>query len=209
MTKVKGSKITSKLSYLKSTHGDGAQAHVLAWLSAEDREALGLVLEVGWYPQDLYVRLLTAICETVGGGDERIYTAIGEYSADHQFNHSYRVYRAGDIHETLQNMVPIHAKLNEPGGMEVEIKEPGKATLLVTAPPSDPVICAVSRGFYRRVMHLHGARDVQVVEPTCSGRGARSCRFEIQWTPVAAPSLDAMTPAGARRPLPPEMKHQD
>ena len=208
MTNVKGSKITSKLSYLTNTYGDGAPAQVLSWLSEDDRKALGLVLEVGWYPQDLYVRLLTAICETVGRGDGGIYGEIGEYSADHQFNHSYRVYRASDIYQTLQNMVPVHAKLNQPSGMEVVVNEPGRATLLVTAPPSDPVICAVSRGFYRRVMELHGAGDVRVLEPSCSGRGAASCRFEIQWTPVDAPSPDAVRATGARRPPPPpEMKH--
>lgn len=208
MTKVKGSKITSKFSYLATTYGEAAQATVLSWLSEDDRKALGMVLDVGWYPQDLYVRLLTAICETVGGGYERVYTEIGEFSADHQFNHSYRVYRASDIQQTLQNMVPVHAKLNEPSGMEVLFTEPGKATLVVTAPPSNSVICAVSRGFYRRVMELHGAVDAQVLEPSCSGRGARSCRFEIQWTPVAAPSLDATRAAGSRRPQPPEVKPQ-
>jgi predicted hydrocarbon binding protein len=197
MTKVKGSKISSKFSYLKDRFGEGAREHVLAWLSGDDRRELGLVLDAGWYPQDLYVRLLMAICETVGRGDEAIYGEIGAYSADHQFKHSYRVYRAFDIAETLRNMVPVHSKLNEPAAMEVPLNEPGKAALVVSAPASDPVICAVSRGFYRRVLELHGAVDVQVRESSCSGVGGRTCRYELQWKLGAVAGVDAARAAGA------------
>jgi hypothetical protein len=200
MAKVKGSKINSKFSYLRDRLGDDARGHVLSWLSPEDQQALGLVLDVGWYPQDLYVRLLTAICETVGGGEPAIYGEIGAYSADHQFNHSYRVYRAADLEETLRNMVPIHAKLNEPAAMEVVIEGPGKATLVVTQPPSDPVSCAVSRGFYRRVLELHRVTGIQVVESSCSGLGGACCRFEMRWTVGAASGVDASRTTGARRP---------
>jgi len=183
MTKVKGSKITSKFSYLESQHKEGSKEQVLASLGGADQGALSLILETNWYPQDLYVRLLKAICKTVGAGDERIYAHIGEYSADHQFTHVYRAYRASDLTTTLQNMVPVHARLNDPSGMQVTLEGSERATIVVTAPASDPVACAVSRGFYRRVVELHGAHDVEVREPACSGRGDRACRFEIHWTP--------------------------
>jgi predicted hydrocarbon binding protein len=204
MTKVKGSKINSKFSYLDDRFGAGARATVLSWLSEEDQQQLGLVLDAGWYTQDLYVRLLMAICETVGQGDEAIYGEIGAYSADHQFNRSYRVYRARDIEDTLRNMVPVHAKLNDPAAMEVSFDGAGKATLVVSAPPSDPVMCAVSRGFYRRVLELHGVGAAQVAESSCSGLGAAACRFEMRWTLGIGTGLDAAR-AGAldRRPSSP------
>jgi hypothetical protein len=182
MTKVKGSKITSKFSYLKSKHGTQSKAEVLAALDEGDRQALRLVLDVGWYPQELYVRLLSAICQTLGGGDEGIYAQIGEHTADHQFSHNYRAYHAGDLKETLENMVPLHSRLNDPGAMEVSLPEAGRATIVVSAPTSDPVICAVSRAFYRRALELHGVHDVQVRETECSGRDDRRCRYEIRWT---------------------------
>jgi len=47
------------------------------------------------------------------------------------------------------------------------------------------VTCAVSRGFYRPTVELHGARDVEVQESACLGRGAPACRFEIRWSPPA------------------------
>jgi predicted hydrocarbon binding protein len=185
VVKVKGTKITSKFAYLERRHGPGAKAAVLAWLSEDDQRVLRMVLDVGWYPQDLYVRLLQAICETVGGGDASVYAAIGEHTADHQFSHIYRAYRASALTETLENMVPVHAKLNDPSGMEVSFDLPGHATIVVTAPHSNPVICAVSLGFYRRSIELHGERDVDVRETKCSGRGDHACQFEIHWRPKA------------------------
>jgi hypothetical protein len=184
MASVKGSKITSKLSYLAERHGESSPARVLAALDEEDRKTLQFVMEVGWYPQDLYERLLKAICRTVGEGDDGILAQIGAFSADHQFSRVYRVYRSADLVETLQNMVPIHAKLNQPSGMKVSIEGPGQSTIVVTDPPATPVICAVSSGFYRRVLELHGAREVDVREPACSGRGDAACQFELRWTPA-------------------------
>ena len=186
MVRVKGSKISSKLSYLKAKHGADAWGKVLASMSAEDQRALALVLDVSWYPQDLYERVLKAICRTMARGDESIYARIGEYTAEHQFSHLYRAYRTSDLAQTLQNMVPLHAKLNDPSGMEVSLEGPGRATLVVTAPPSTPVICAVSRAFYRSAVERHGVSSVEVHETQCSGRGDEVCRFEIRWTLAAA-----------------------
>jgi V4R domain-containing protein len=185
VVKVKGSKLTAKFAYLKSRHGEASVGEALATMSAADQKALGLVLDVSWYPQDLYERLLKAIGATVGHGDEAVYTRIGEHSAEHQFSHIFRAYRAAELEETLRNMVPVHAKLNEPSGMQILLPGPGRATIVVSAPRSTPVICAVSRGFYRRTVELHGARDVEVRETTCSGRGEPVCRFEIRWSASA------------------------
>jgi hypothetical protein len=185
MTKVKGTKITSKVAFLKVVHGDDAAARVVASMSAEDQQTLRFILDVGWYPQDLYERLLKAICRTVAAGDADVYRLLGRHSAEHQFSHAYRAYNTADLAESLQNMVPVHARMNDPGAMEVSLDGSTHATILVTAPPSSAVICAVSRAFYERVVELHGGAGVKVEEPECSGRGEHRCRYELSWRPSA------------------------
>ncbi len=182
MVRVKGSKITSKLAFIDQQYGPARRADVIAAVSTADREALRLVLEVGWYPQELYARLLSAMGQVLAPGDPQLYARIGHYTAEHQFSHSYKSYRASEVAEMLHNMVPVHSMLNDPGAMSVSMEGPGRATIVVSQPPSTSTICAVSRAFYQRAFELQGAREVSVQEPECTGPGQAACRFEIRWT---------------------------
>lgn len=181
MDRVKGSKITSKLAFIDQQYGPARRTEVAAAMSPEDQHALRLVLEVGWYPLPLYARLLETMGRVLAPGDPSLYARIGRHTAEHQFSHAYKAYRASDVAEMLENMVPVHAMLNDPGAMAVRMEGPEHAVILVTQPPSTPTICAVSRAFYQRAFELHGARAVSVSEPECSGRGQPACRFEIRW----------------------------
>ena len=182
MVRVKGSKISSKLAFVEKEYGPARRADVVAAMSPEDQEALHLVLEVGWYPQDLYARLLETMGRVLAPGDPTFYSRIGRHTAEHQFSHSYKAYRASDLAQMLQNMVPVHSTLNEPGVMTARMEGPDRAVIVVTQPPSTPTICAVSRAFYQRAFELHGATAVSVSEPECTGTGQAACRFEIRWS---------------------------
>lgn len=181
MAKVKGSKITSKFAFVKEYYGDQALDSLLASMDDEDARALIAVIEAGWYPQDLYERLLKAICSHLAVGDEAIFTRIGHHSAQHLINSTYKVFQSKDPLRLLKNQAPMHTMMNQPGEMEVSSNGPGHCTIKVASPRSSAVICKCARAFYHKAVELCGVTKVSVTEPKCSGNGDNYCQFEITW----------------------------
>lgn len=182
MARIKGTKVTSKLAYVRDVHGEDAAQAVLGALPREDRRRVSSVLEIGWYPQELYERLLVALVDGVGGGDERELDRVGAHSAERQSRGAYSVYfRGKNPGDLLEGMPSMHAMLNDPGEMRVERRRDGHVTLLVGSPRGEVHSCRVARAFYRRAVELCGGREVTVREVECSGRDAPACRFEIRW----------------------------
>lgn len=182
MAKVKGTKITSKLAFVRSELGEDAEARVLAALSEEDRDEVRRTIEIGWYPQELYERLVRAVVDAGADGDLKVLDRMGAYSAEAQGRGPYRTFfRAKDPEGLLQSMAPMHAMLNKPGEMTVEPRRNGHVTMRVKSPEGNADVCRLAQGFYRRVVELCGVKDVTVREPECSGHGAPACRFEVRW----------------------------
>lgn len=181
MDQVKGSKLTSKLEFVRHHFGEEALAGVLESLPAEDRAVLGRVLPVGWYELALYDRLIRAVCAVAAGGREEVYDRMGVDSAERQMSDIYGGYLKHDLLKTLENMVPMHAQLNRPGAMAVEAGPGTACTIVVREPRSTAASCRVSRAFYRRVAELSGVTGVEVAERTCTARGDDACRFTVRW----------------------------
>lgn len=185
MSNVKGSKLTSKLSFLRERYGDDSVEKVIAAMPPEDQATLRFVLDVSWYPQDLYDRLVETIRDTVGKGDPAILDEIGHHSAQHQLTHIFKAYRGKELEETLRNQVIIHSRVNDPGRMTVDIGD-HRCTIIVEEPKSTLTSCRIARAFYERTVELYGANRVQVEEPECSANGDPRCRFELTWEPAGA-----------------------
>ena len=182
MAKVKGTKITSKLAFVRAQLGEDAEARVLAALSEEDRDEVRRTIEIGWYPQELYERLVRAVVDAGADGDLKVLDRMGAYSAEAQGRGAYRTFfRAKDPAGLLQSMAPMHAMLNKPGEMTVEPRANGHVTMRVKSPQGNADVCRLAQGFYRRAVELCGVKDVTVREVECSGSGAEACRFEVRW----------------------------
>jgi predicted hydrocarbon binding protein len=179
MANVKGSKLSSKLSFVQQRFGPGAVERVLQVMSASDRAELSNIIDLRWYPFELYDRLLHAITNTNAAGDEAILDQMGAHSADHQLSNIYSAYKRDELVRMFKNMVPMHSHMNDPGRMEVSTAGDATCTITVTEPKSTAAACRVSRAFYRRVAEIAGAKSVRVVEPACTSRGDAACRFEI------------------------------
>lgn len=182
MAEVKGTKITSKLAFVRAELGDGAEERVLGALSEEDRDEVRKVLEIGWYPQELYERLVRAVVDAGAEGDLKVLDRMGAHSAEAQGQGPYRsFFRARDPEGLLQSMAPMHAMLNRPGEMTMEPRRNGHVTLRIRSPKGNADVCRLARGFYRRAVELCGVKEVTVRELECSGSGAEACRFEVRW----------------------------
>lgn len=182
MAKIKGTKVRSKLEYVRDVHGEEKAQAVLGALPQDQRGRVSSILEIGWYPQDVYERLLEALVDGVAGGDERELDRVGAYSAERQSRGAYSVYfRGKKPADLLEAMAPMHGMLNDPGNMRVERRTDHHVTLWVSSPRGQVHSCRVARAFYRRAVELCGGREVTVREVECSGRDAPACRFEVRW----------------------------
>jgi len=187
MAEVKGTKITSKLEFVRQRYGAEALERVLAALPPAHREAVAHALPIGWYDLAAYDELVESICKVAAQGDTAVYDLMGADSAERQMGTVYGAYLKQDLLRTIENMVPMHGQLNRPAEMRVERAAdgsgPGHAcTIVVRAPRSTAAGCRVSRAFYRRVAELSGVRDVSVAESTCTSRGDDACRFHLRWS---------------------------
>lgn len=182
MTKVKGTKITSKLAFVREELGEEAERQVLDALSEEDRREVRMAIEIGWYPLELYERLIQAVVDAGAGGDDRVLDRMGAHTAEVQARGAYGAFfRSKDPEGLLRSMPPMHSMLNDPGEMTLEPQGDGHLSILVHAPQGSPPVCRLARAFYRRAVELCGARVVTVRELECSGADAPACRFEVRW----------------------------
>ncbi len=182
MTRIKGSKLSSKLAFVKHAYGEEMLDQVINTMSTDDRPVISDVLDLRWYPSDLYERLVQTICRVAAHGDEAVYDRMGAETAEHQLTNIYASFRRDDLVKTLKNMVPMHSHMNDPGHMEVDSSRDCECTITVTEPRSAAVeSCRISRAFYGRVAELSGATDVHVTERTCTALGDDACRFVIGW----------------------------
>lgn len=97
MARIKGSKLTSKLEFLRKVYGDEMVPHVLEALDPEAREALLDVSLLNWYPSELYDWLAAAICRVAARGDETVYDRMGADTAEQQLSGIYAAFRRDDV----------------------------------------------------------------------------------------------------------------
>ncbi|MEM7352994.1 MAG: heme NO-binding domain-containing protein [Acidobacteriota bacterium] len=182
MSKVKGTKINSKINFLQEKYGDNVVEKVLGSLSPEDQSQLRSIVDLGWYEMELFLHLLEAIVQVVGKGNDQILDRMGRYGAEDLSLHAYKVYfRSGDPEVVLSKMIPIHASLNDPGEMEIERRQDNELDVIVKAPRSGLAHCRVARAFYQRCVELCEVAGATVEETACSSRGADACVFHVTW----------------------------
>jgi predicted hydrocarbon binding protein len=182
MSKVKGGKLSSKLAFVKEAHGQAALDKLIASFPADDQAQLKFVLEASWYSFDLYERLIRAVGQVAGAGDESIYTKMGHHSAERALKGTYRAFVGKNPTDLLQRSAQMHKMRNDPAEMEVIVDGATRCVVKIMQPKSTVEICKVSKAFYERSIELAGGRDVHVRETECTGRGDPLCRFEISWS---------------------------
>jgi len=182
MSKVKGTKITSKLDFVREVYGDEGEAQVKEALSEEDRVAVRRVLDVGWYPHGLYESVIEAVVRGPAKGDARVLDRLGIHSAERMAEGAYKAYyRTKDPLKVLEGMAPLHGMLNDPGEMSVEVQGEGHLAIVVTAPKGTDAVCRIARAYYQRSVELCGVGGVSVRDVACSGHTGDVCRFEVRW----------------------------
>lgn len=184
MQQVKGSVLKARLAFAEELGGAAGLGRVLGTLAPGEREALGTVLTMKWYPFELGKHLDEAIVQELGGGRREFFEKLGAASADKNLATLHRAFLvAGDPHAFLAKAPQIYALYYETGRREYVRTGEREGVLTTTgAETFSAPDCLTVVGWYRRALELCGATGVRVAEEECRARGGAVCRYRVSWT---------------------------
>ncbi len=179
----KGLSFTNVQTFTIERFGYEGWADILAELVAEDRRVLEGVVPVGWYPLDLYARLINALDRIHGAGDLTMVVQLGRYEAERDLTTIHRVLlRLANPAFMLDKTAEYWRRYHDTGEWTIE----RLATNRVRAHLDDWGIvdaasCRELVGYLQRTWELLGARHVRLEHVSCRARGEPRCTFLGRW----------------------------
>lgn len=176
--KVKGSTILSKFEFVAERFGPDARAQLEQGLEGV---LVASILTAGWYPYDLYVRVLETIAKQQFGNAVSRLVEVGAFSADAALKGSYETFmRKKDFFEFLHKLSRLHHLFYNLGELVVTVA-PGQKSCDVWQkgkPRYAEADLYVALGFYTRAAELHGVQDF-----SCAFRvDAEGAHFSLRWS---------------------------
>lgn len=185
-TKVKGTVIAARLSFVRNRGGEALLDRVLARLPAEDAKALrGVILVTSSYSMPLNLRLDEAIAVELSPGEpDRIFVEMGRSSADVNLSGPQRGFiRQADPQHLLSFTEAIYGYYYSVGKRTCVRTGDQSATLTTEgAEEVTPGDCLTVVGWYQRALELSGGADVRVVHTLCRSRGDAVCEYQVSWS---------------------------
>jgi len=183
MARIKGTSLTQTVAALKAQPAAAARVdpRYRKFLEVDDLSV------AEWYPEEVQVELLRPLVQAQGGGDAA-WQLMGSRTALYDLGRVYKhLLRAGDPAATVRKMPVLWSSYHDTGKLTVTIPAPGEAhyELAGYGAPS-PEMCSINAGYFRGMLKLAGARDIEVTHGTCVHRGGEHCVWHAKWTDPAA-----------------------
>ncbi len=173
---VKGSAIRDTVRAIRKRSGDEEYGRILSTLDEEARALLGGdIVATNWYPLDPFLRFLEADLRETAGGDEAALIERTEALIERQLRGIYRLFvRLGSPEFVLKRISIVHQTYYRGVDLETTSLAPGRAVLRYTGfEPRHRLVGYSLIGFFRKALHISGAKDVQAsfTVPIEAGRG--------------------------------------
>lgn len=180
MARIKGTSLTQTVAALS------AQPAAAARLEPRYRKYLDgseLVSVADWYPEEDQIGLLRALVQQLGGGPGA-WQQMGRSAAIYDLGRVYKnLLRAGDPTATVRKMPVLWSSYHDTGRLTVTIPAPCEAVYeLADYGAPTPEMCSINCGYYRGMLELAGARDVEVSHDACIHTGGTACLWRAKWT---------------------------
>ena len=181
MPHAKGTVYLGMKSYIEKTFGNEGLARVLAALSPEDRDALRAVVPVGNYDIAPALHFQQAADRLLGKDDNSLCFEMGRFAAGWHLNSFHKLFlRFTNPHWLVDKGGDLWRHYHDSGRWTMEPKEPGR----IRAHRHDFAVvdagfCMNLQGWLTGAVELTGARDIKVIEPTCTARGGAECEIVI------------------------------
>ncbi|HVP28098.1 MAG TPA: hypothetical protein VMW35_02930 [Myxococcota bacterium] len=179
MAKIKGTSLSQTVAALRALP-DGA-----ARLDPRLRRYLDggeLVSVADWYPEEDQVGLLRPVVQHLGGGTDA-WKQMGRAAATFDLRGVYKHFlRPGDPTATIRKMAVLWSSYHDTGRLAVILTAPCEVRfeLVAYAAPSLEM-CAINAGYFRGMLELAGAREIEIVHEDCTHSGHPSCTWRGKW----------------------------
>jgi predicted hydrocarbon binding protein len=178
--RVKGGIIRAHLEWVRQKHGQKGIDEILRRLPPPTAEEVRQVLASSWCAFESVVLLDRAIGDAFGG--EKTIRELGRFSAQLNLSSTYRMFRRADIHDFFERSAALHNQFQDFGSEDYVRTGPQAGRITHREYSSfSPTYCESAGGYYEEAMKMHGAKQVSVEHPSCVGRGADHCVFELRW----------------------------
>jgi hypothetical protein len=174
--------------FARTRFGPEGWGATLAHMVPEDREVLGAVVSVGWYPLPLYARLIRALDEAYGTGDCAIIIQSARFAAERNLGTVFRtLLRFTSPAYMLEKFGQYWPRVHDTGRWELVREGDGAASAtLYDLGYVDQAICRDLGGYFARTLELVGAKGVILDHVRCRARGADACEFRARWSASAS-----------------------
>lgn len=180
--KTKGVGFTNVKSFTVERFGAPGWASVLGELRQEERDELLSVIPVGWYPLELYARLIRALDRVHGRGDLALLTELGRFEAERNLTTIHRVFlRFTNPAFIVEKTSEYWKRFHDTGTWNVARDDHGVSAVLDGWGVVDAALCRELVGYLTRLLDLVGAKNVVVEHPKCRGRTDPQCLFKARW----------------------------
>ena len=179
---VKGGLLRARFLFVVLNHGPDAWARIVASLPEADRQVVGDIVVDNWYALSILDVIDRAIASVIGGGDEKVFDQLGDFSATSSLSGPYSSLINPDIHSFLTQSALIHRAYQDFGAAAYEPLSETSGLLTIkyeTAPPLS--FCISGTAYFRHAIEICGARTASVTHTRCGGRGDSVCEFYATW----------------------------
>jgi hypothetical protein len=153
-------------------------------LSPDDRDVIGGVVGIGWYPLDTYARLLWAVDRRVGHGDLAAVIEMGRFEAARDVPTIHRLLlKMVKPAFIVEKMAELWPRYNSTGRLILQRLGPEAVDVTLADWSDDAALCASIQGYSERALSLAGARQVRLTQTSCRAKGASACIFRAAWSP--------------------------
>jgi hypothetical protein len=179
---IKGGLLRARFLYIVLNHGQDTWARIVASLPEEDRESINDLVVDNWYPLSTLDNIDQAIASQIGGGEDRVFDQLGEFSATSSLSGPYSSLIDSDIHSFLTQSALIHRSYQDFGSASFETLSETSGLLTIKYEVAPPLsYCISGSAYFRHAIELCGARTAQITHTRCCGRGDPACEFYITW----------------------------
>jgi hypothetical protein len=180
----KGLSFVAVRDYVLQKAGREAWASVLGALPGDDADAVSGAVGMGWYPLDLYARLLRAVDTKLGEGDLTTIAPIARFEAERDVPTIHRLLlKMVKPAYVAEKMAELWPRYHSSGHLRIERRGDRAMDATLVDWAADEVLCLGFQSYCQRALELAGARDVRFAHSTCRARGGAECFFKVKWGP--------------------------
>jgi hypothetical protein len=179
--KVKATMLKAHLAWAEKQVGD--LGRLVPHLDAECAALLRGTLSTVWIPLGCLIQIDRAIASVAGGPAERVFRALGRYSASTNLNGVYRSFVSSEPHRFFEQVGVLHRQFQDFGRCRYEEAGARAGRIILEGYTEySPVYCASAMGYFEEALRMmHAPGPIVVAETSCQCGGASQCVYQMTW----------------------------